>query len=284
MDALEKNLPLDAKHKADASTRAKGSPIDVVQLLCNAGQGGVQTVAYNLPNDEYVRKEKGSKKVMLKNILQGKFEHIVKPIAARVVAEEQLPLLNADAIFTYILMHEVAHGLGPGIITLNGTKTEVNKALKELYGGLEEAKADITGLVSAQYLIDQKVYPKKYEQEIYVAYLSTAFRQMRFGVKEAHGRGVVASVNYLMKKGGIVHNPKTGRFSIDFKKIKAAVRSLSHEYLTLEAEGNYEGAKKFFEQYAVVSPELQAAIDRIGSDIPVDITPVFRVTEKMRSW
>jgi hypothetical protein len=285
MAELEKNLPLADKYKKDAEARAKGSPIDVVHLLCNAGISGVQTVAYNLPNDERVRKDKGSKKVMLKNVLQGKFEHMVKPIAAKVLAEDQLKLLNADAVFAYILQHEVAHGLGPGIITLkDGSKSEVNKELKELYGGIEEAKADITGLVNAAYLIDKGIYPKKYEKEIYVAFLATAFRQMRFGIKEAHGKGVVSSVNYLMQKGAITFDPKTSRFKINFAKIKKAVRELSHEYLTLEAEGNYDGAKAFFEKYAVISPELQKAVDAIGTEIPIDITPQFTVYKKMESW
>lgn len=285
IENLEKNLPLDKKHQTDAGSRAKGSPIDVVTLLASAGQAGVQTVAYNLPNDESVRKEKGSKKVMLKNILNGKFENIVKPIAAKVIDEGQLKLLNADATFAYILMHEVAHGVGPGKIKMaDGRETEVSKELKELYGGIEEAKADITGLVDAQYLIDKGVYPKKYEKEIYVAFLATAFRQMRFGVREAHGKGVVSSVNFLMQKGAIVQDAKTGRFKVEFGKIKKAVRELAHEYLTIEAEGNYAGAKAFFDKYAVVSPELDKAVSSIGKEIPVDIAPQFAVYQKMRSW
>ncbi len=285
MENIEKNLPLDDKYKKDASSRAKGSPIDVVTLLASAGQAGVQTVAYNLPNDERIRKDKGSKKVMLKNILDGKFEHIVKPIAAKVVDEQQLKLLNPEATFAYILMHEVAHGVGPGMITLaNGTKSEVSKELKELYGAIEEPKADITGLVNTQFLIDKKIYPKKYEKEIYVAYLATAFRQMRFGLREAHGRGVIASVNFLMQKGAIVHDAKTGHFKIDFGKIKKAVRELSGQYLEIEAKGDYAGAKAFLDKYAVVSPELEKAVASIGSSIPVDITPQFAVYQKMKSW
>lgn len=285
MGALQKNLPMSDKHKKQAEGRGMGSPMDVVHLVCTAGHAGVQTVAYNLPNDERVRKEKGSKKVMLKNVLQGKFENIVAPIAAKVIAEDQLPLLNAEAVFTYILMHEVAHGLGPGFITLkDGTKGEVHKALRDLYGGIEEAKADITGLVDVQYLIDQKIYPKELEKQIYVGFLATAFRQMRFGLSEAHGRGVVSSFNYITEKGGIVYDSKSGRFRIDFGKIKKAVRDLAHEYLTIEAEGNYDGAKAFLEKYAKATPEIQRAVDRIGSGIPVDIALQFTIYDKMKNW
>lgn len=282
---LEKNLPLDEKHKKAASKKGGTSPIDVVHLLYNAGQSGVQTVAYNLPNDERVAQAKGTKKVMLKNIFQGKFENIVRPIAAKVLADDMLPLLNAEAVFTYILMHEVAHGVGPGFITLaDGTKTDVQKALRDLYGGIEEAKADITGLVNGQFLIDKGVYPKAFEKQMYVAYLATAFRQMRFGLKEAHGRSIVSSVSYFLRKGAIGHDAKTGKFRVDFGRIKQAARELSHELLTIEAEGSYDKAKAFFDEYARVRPELEQALNSLGKDIPVDIAPRFTIVEKMRSW
>jgi hypothetical protein len=285
MDALENNLPIPQDVRKRMTARSQGSPIDVVHLLCNAGQQGVQTVAYNLPNDEMVRKEKGSKKVMMKNVLQGKFDRIMLPISERVLTDPMRSLLNSDAVFSYILMHEVAHGLGPGILkNADGSTIEVQKALKELYGGIEEAKADIAGLVSAQYLIDAKVFPKAYDQQIYVAYLATVFRQVRFGVKEAHGRAAVASFNYLFKKGGIVYDDKAARYAIDFRKIKGAVRDLAREYLTIEGHGDYAAAKRFLDEYAVVSPEMQKALDSLGAGIPVDIAPVFPIYDKAKAW
>ncbi len=285
MDALENNLPIPQDVRKKMMGRNQGSPIDVVHLLCNSGQAGVQTVAYNLPNDEQVRKEKGSKKVMMKNVLRGKFDRIVQPIAERVLTDDMRKELNFDAMFSYILMHEVAHGLGPGILkNADGTTTEVQKALKELYGGIEEAKADIAGLVSAQYLIDTKVLPKAYEKQIYVAYLATVFRQVRFGVNEAHGRAAVASFNYIAKKGGIVYDKNAGRYAIDFAKIKGAVRDLAKQYLTIEGHGDYDGAKKFLDEYAVVTPEMQKALGSLGSGIPVDIAPNFVIYDKVKSW
>lgn len=285
MDALESNLPIPKDIRKKMTGRSQGSPIDVVHLLCNSGQAGVQTVAYNLPNDEEVRKEKGSKKVMMKNVLRGKFDRIMLPIAERVLTDEMRKHLNFESVFSYILMHEVAHGLGPGILkNADGTTTEVQKALKELYGGIEEAKADIAGLVSAQYLVDTKVLPKSAEKEIYVAYLATVFRQVRFGVNEAHGRAAVASFNYLLKKGGIVYDQKASRYAIDFAKIKGAVRDLAKEYLTIEGHGDYDGAKRFIDQYAVVSPEMQKALESLGAGIPVDIAPSFPVYEKAKTW
>jgi hypothetical protein len=285
MNALERNLPMSAKQRARMAERNQGSPIDVVQLLCNAGQAGVQTVAYNLPNDEYVRKEKGSKKVMMKNVLRGKFDHIVIPISERVLSADQRALLDFEAMFSYILMHEIAHGLGPGIITLpDGSKTEVNKALRDQYSAIEEAKADIAGLVSAHYLVDKGLFPRAYEKQIYVAYLATVFRQVRFGVGEAHGRGAVASFNFLREQGAITYDDKAERFGIDFKKVKAAVRKLAETFLTLEVDGDYEGSKAFLEKYAKVSPEMKKALDSLGTGIPVDIRPQFAIYEKVKAW
>jgi hypothetical protein len=282
---IQQNLPLDDKYKKDASKRGALSPIDVVHLLCNAGQAGVQTLAYNLPNDERVSEAKGTKKVMLKNIFAGKYENILKPIAAQVLAADQLKLLSSDAVFTYILMHEVAHGVGPGFITLkDGSKGEVSKALLEQYGGIEEGKADITGLVNTQFLIDKGVYPKSLEKPVYVAYLATAFRQMRFGVKEAHGKAVVSSLNYLTKKGAILYDAKKGRFRVEFTKMKVAVRELAHDLLTIEAEGNYEGAKKFFATYATPSADVEKTLHAIGLGLPIDIAPRFTIYEKVKSW
>ncbi|MCU0692165.1 MAG: hypothetical protein MUF54_12265 [Polyangiaceae bacterium] len=285
MNALERNLPMSTEQRKRMAERSQRSPIDVVQLLFAAGQSSVHTVAYNLPNDEYVRKEKGSKKVMMKNVIRGKFDLIVVPIAERVLAKDQRADLDFEAMFSYVLMHEIAHGLGPGLITLpGGTKSEVNKALRDQYGAIEEAKADIAGLVSAQHLIDQGVLPKAYNKQAYVAYLATVLRQVRFGVGGAHGRGAVASFNYLRDKGGISYDPSAGTFGIDFKNIKSAVRSLAEVYLTLQVDGDYNEAKAFLDKHAKVSPEMQQALDRIGADVPVDIRPTFTIQDKMARW
>lgn len=285
MNELERNLPMTVQQRKRMAERNQGSPISVVNLLCNAGQSGVQTVAYNLPNDEHVRKEKGSKKVMMKNVLRGKFDGIVVPISKRVLTDELQKDLDFDAMFTFILVHEVAHGLGPGIITMaNGAKTEVNKQLREQYSAIEEAKADIAGLVSAQYLIDRGVLPRAYDKQVYVAYLATVFRQVRFGVGEAHGRGAVASFNFLREQGGITYDDKAQRFGIDFAKIKPAVRKLAERYLTIQVDGDYDGAKAFLDKYAKVSPEMQKALEGLGTGIPVDIRPEFTVYEKMTGW
>lgn len=285
LPALEQNLPVEDRFKQQPGDKGAQSPIDVVHLLCNAGQPGVQTVAYALPNDERVRQAKGSKKVMLKNVLAAKFEHISKPIAARVIADDQLDLLDAEAFFTYILMHEVAHGVGPGTVALpDGTRTDVGKALRDTYAGIEEAKADITGLFNARTLVARGLYDRSLPRRLYVVYLATAFRQMRFGVKEAHGKGVVCSLNVLLEAGGMTYDSATGRFRVNFDRIDDAIRDLASRYLTIEATGDYDAAKKLFERYAVLSPEMEAAIARIGTDVPVDIAPQFTIVDKCQNW
>lgn len=285
MEALERNLPLEERFRAQSRGRGKASPISVVQLVANAGQEGVQPIAYNLPNDERVRSEKGSKKVMMKNLILAKFEGIVRPIAALVIDGAQLEYLSGEAMFAFVLLHEVSHGLGPGYaLAADGTRSDVHKALRDLYGGLEEAKADVAGLVSAQYLIDRGLYPRSLEKPLYVSYLATAFREMRFGVKEAHGKGVAASLRYLLARGAVRHDAAAGKFSVDFVRIKPVLRDLASLYLTLEASGDYQAARQFFAEHAELAPELAQAIARIPPAIPVDIAPEFTIYEKMKSW
>ena len=166
------------------------------------------------------------------------------------------------------------HGLGPHNIKVNGQDTTVRKQLKELYSPLEEAKADITGLWALQYLIDKGVVDKQMERTLYTTYLASAFRSVRFGITEAHGRGVAMQFNFLTDEGAIKVDERAGTFSIDHSKVKEAVRKLTHEILTIEAEGSYEKAQALLEKYAVIRPPMQNALDRLKA-VPVDIEPVF---------
>jgi hypothetical protein len=146
--------------------------------------------------------------------------------------------------------------------------------LKDLYSAIEEAKADITGLWALQYLIDRGVVDKRMEQTLYTTYLASAFRSVRFGINEAHGRGVAMQFNYLTDEGAIKYNEQAGTFSVDHTKVKEAVRKLTHELLTLEAEGSYDKAKAILDKYALIRPPMKQALDKL-MDVPVDIEPVF---------
>jgi hypothetical protein len=248
----------------------------VVNEVFASGEGnsGVQTAAFNLPNDERVVKEKGSKRVMLKNVQEAKFKKTLVPISQVVLAPADQKLLSFESFFTHILTHELMHGLGPHNITVNGAQTTVRKQLKELSSAIEEAKADITGLWALQYLIDKGVLDKSMERSLYTTYLASAFRSVRFGITEAHGKGMALQFNYLTDEGGIKFDESTGRFSVDHAKIKDAVRKLSNEILTLQAEGSYDKAKALLDKYAVMRPPMKSALDRL-LDVPVDIEPVF---------
>ncbi|MDQ3805973.1 MAG: hypothetical protein M3416_19350 [Acidobacteriota bacterium] len=274
LQELEDHLPIEARYRNPKLGAA--SPIRVVNVVFASGEGnsGVQTAAFNLPNDERVVREKGSKRVMLKNVQEAKFNKTLVPISRVVLAPADRPRLSFDAFFTHILAHELMHGLGPQTINVGGRETTVRGQLKETYGTIEEAKADITGLWALQYLMDKGVVDKKMEQTVYTTFLASIFRSVRFGIKEAHGRGVAIQFNYLTDEGAIRYDERAGTFSVAPDRIKDAVRKLTGEILTIEAEGSYEKAKALLDKYGVVRPPMQRALDRLKG-VPVDIEPSY---------
>jgi len=287
LQEIENNLPMDPQYRNPKLGAA--APIRVVnQVFCSGdGNHGVQAAAYNLPNDDRVVAQKGSKRVMMKNVQQAKFQQVLLPISKLVLSASDQGALSFEAFFTHIVAHELMHGLGPHQITVNSRQTTPRLELKENYGTLEEAKADVTGLFALQYLLDQgqKVgiadgeSKEVAEHRLYTTFLASSFRTLRFGLTEAHAKGMAIQINYIMDKGGFVANPD-GTFAVDFKKIKAAVRDLDHDLLTLEATGDYAGAKKMMEELSVIRPVVQKAIDRMH-DIPTDIEPVFVTADKL---
>jgi len=278
LQELENNLPIDPRYRNPKLGAA--SPIRVVDSVFSSGEGnvGVQTAAYNLPNDEKVVKEKGSKRVMLKNVQEAKFNKVLVPIAEHIMDPSQQSQISFDAFFTHILCHELMHGLGPHEIKVQGRDSSVRKALKEIYSAIEEAKADITGLWALQYLIDHGGVDKAMERDLYTTYLASSFRSVRFGITEAHGKGQALQFNYLLDDGGIKMDEATGTFSIDTSKIKDSVRKLTSEILTIEAEGAYDRAKALLDKYAVIRPAMQKALDQLGV-VPVDIEPNFTLAK-----
>jgi len=274
LQELENNLPIDPRYRNPKLGAA--SPIRVVNEVFSSGEGnsGVQTAAFNLPNDERVVKEKGSKRVMLKNVQDAKFNKTLIPISKVVLEPADQSALSFDSFFTHILCHELMHGLGPHNITVEGQETTVRKQLKDLYSSIEEAKADMTGLWALQYMIDHGIIDKGMERTLYTTYLASMFRSVRFGITEAHGRGVALQFNYLTDEGAIKFNEATGRFSVDHAKIKEGVTKLTHDLLTLEAEGSYDKAKAMLDKFAVIRPPMQQALDKL-KNVPVDIEPVF---------
>jgi hypothetical protein len=274
LQELENNLPLEARYRNPKL--GTSSPMRVVNEVFASGEGnnGVQTAAFNLPNDERVVKEKGSARIMLKNVQDAKFNKVLIPISRVVLTPAQQSSIAFDSFFTHILMHELMHGLGPHNITVAGQATTVRLQLKELYSSIEEAKADVTGLWALQYLIDKGVIDKQMQRTLYTTYLASMFRSVRFGLTESHARGVAMQFNYFTDEGAIRFDAATGKFTADDAKMKDAVRKLTHDLLTIEAEGSYEKAKAILDKYSLIRPDMKGALDRLTS-VPVDIEPIF---------
>jgi len=273
LQGLEDRLPIDPKYR-----RAKLgglSPIRVVNVVFNSGDGnrGIQTAAFNLPNDERVVAAKGSKRVMLKNYQEAKFAHVLVPTSKHTLAAQDQPLVAFDPFFTHILMHELMHGLGPQEITVNGRATTVRLELKELNSTLEEAKADISGLWALQQLMDKGVLDKAQERAMYVTFLASSFRTLRFGLGDAHAKGMALQLNWLLDTGGFTIGAD-GRFAVDFARIKQGVTSLTTEIMTLQATGDYARGKALLDRLVVIRPQVKTLLARC-SDLPVDIEPHF---------
>ncbi len=270
---LEDRLPVDPAYRRKKLGGL--APMRVVNVVFSAGDGNhdVQTAAFNLPNDERIVAEMGSKRMMLKNYQQAKFDHTLVPISKVALAAGDQPHVDFEAFFTHILMHEVMHGLGPTNTGRGGTGGGVRPALKELYSTIEEAKADITGLWALQQLMDKGVIDPAGERRMYTTFLASAFRTLRFGMDAAHARGMALQVNWMLDAGAYRVNPD-GTFGLDLRRAKKAAGTLSRALLTLQATGDYEGAKALLDRMVVVRPEVQAVLARLG-DVPVDIRPRF---------
>ncbi len=272
---LEMALPIPDEYKNP--NRGSESPIRVANEVYTAGdtRAAVQTIAFNLPNDERVREAKGSKKVLLKNVIDAKYEAILVPIAERIMLPEHVARVEREAYFDFVLHHELSHGLGPGKLVIDGRETEVRLELKELYSALEEAKADVLGMYDIYMLIDKGVLPAEKGENLSWTVVPGLFRSARFGVTEAHGLGVVCQFNFLAEKGALSIS-EDGMFAPVEEKWRDAIRDLAHELLMLQANADYDAAAAWIAKYGTVSPAMQKAFDAMV-DVPVDIRPVFTI-------
>ncbi len=270
---LERNLPIPDEHKN--FDRGSESPIRVVDELFTAGdsRAGVQTIAFNLPNDERVREEKGSKKVLLKNVMRAKYEAILTPIAGRVLPADEADLIDFEAFYQFTLHHELSHGIGPGQITVDGRDTEVRLELKDLYSAFEEAKADVLGVYDIYALVESGVMSPEILDSLPWTYTAGMFRTTRFGVAEAHGLGMVLQANFLLEKGA-VELTEDGRFRPVPELFQESFRDLAHELLMIQALGDYDAALSMVDRYGTVHPAMAAAIEGL-TDLPVDVDPSY---------
>lgn len=271
---MEANLPVEAKYKN--FQRGFESPIAVAEQVRGGGDNvpGVQTIAFNLPNDERVREAKGAKKVILSNVLGAKYERILAPMAPLVLVPDQAKLVSKKYMQLETLFHELSHSLGPGTITVEGKKTTVSEALKDQASGLEEAKADVMGAWNILFMMQKGELPAAEKSQLFATYLTGTFRAMRFGIEEAHGQGAAMQYGYMKAKGAFAWDAKAGRYRIDDARFEVALRDLLRDMIVLQGNGDYAGVKAFMAKWAVLDDHAKGVIASMQA-IPVDILPVY---------
>ena len=271
---MEENLPVDDSYKN--FMRGFESPIAVTYQVHGGGDNvpGVQTIAFNLPNDERVREAKGAKKVILNNVLGAKFDRILQPMAEVVLVEEQAGLLKKQHMSNKTLFHELSHSLGPGTITKDGAETTVNAELKELYSPIEEGKADVMGAYNVLYMMERGELDAAEKESYLATHFVGLFRSMRFGVAAAHARGAAFQYSYFKEAGAFEVNAETGKFRLDFPALEQAITDLTRDVVVLQGNGDYEAAKQFLDTYAKLDDNAESVIGSL-THLPVDIQPVY---------
>lgn len=270
LPALQDGLPVPDEYKWESpGTDADLNAYDVVYYAGHSNAGS-KTIAINLPNDEDVQLEKGSRRLQLKNAMEAKYVEILEPIADVLIDESQREHITFDAFFANTMFHEVAHGLGIKN-TING-KGSVQTAMLELASSMEEGKADVLGLYMITELHKAGELGDADLRDYYVTFMTSIFRSIRFGAASAHGKANMVRFNFFLDEGAFVRDPESGRYSVDFDKMGVAMENLSRLILTLQGDGNYEGAKELTDTKGIITPELQADLDRLtNASIPVDI-------------
>ena len=278
LPALQEGLPVPDEYKWESpGANADLNAYDVVYYAGHSNAGS-KTIAINLPNDEQVQLDKGSRRLQLKNAMQAKYEKILEPIANVLIDESQREHITFNAFFSNTMFHEVAHGLGIKN-TINGKGTVAN-ALQDLASSMEEGKADILGLYMITELHKAGELGDVDLRDFYVTFMTGIFRSVRFGAASAHGRANMVRFNFFLDEGAFVRDAETGRYSVDFERMETAIANLSRLLLTLQGDGDYDGAKELTESKGIITQQLQADLDRLTeASIPVDIVFQQGVTE-----
>ena len=235
---------------------------------------GYQAVADNLPNDPRVHEAKGSKKLFFKNFMDARVNYVIIPVARQMLRADQAAKVSGEGYLQGTIMHEICHGLGPAFARTSSGKMSIREAIGPIYGGLEEAKADVTGMFALKWMVDHGALPKEKLEEFYASYVGGMFRTVRFGVAEAHGQAEMMEFNYLSSREAIRREP-SGRYMIDYEKMPGAVSELAQELLEIEATGDRQRAENWFHKYGSMPEELRSALKKKTSQIPVDVDPIF---------
>lgn len=267
---LQEGLPVDEEYKTEApGTDSDLNAYDAVYYAGDANAGS-KTIAINLPNDEEVQLQKGTRRLQLKNSMKAKYDKILVPISEVLIADDQQDYITFDAFFGNTMFHEVAHGLGiKNTITGNGT---VREALQNHASALEEGKADVLGLYMVKSLRDKGMISEGTMEDNYVTFLASIFRSIRFGSSSAHGRANLIRFNYFKEMGAFTLDEESGKYSVNFDRMGEAVDALSEEILVLQGNGDYQAVDEFVRTYTVTPEDLQSSLQKLEEeDIPVDI-------------
>lgn len=278
---IQDALPVAAQDRP--SKRGLRTPMEVMDAPFRTGDlgHGYQAVADNLPNDPKVHEQKGSKKLFFRNFMNARVNYVILPLARYMMPASQATMASAEGYLLGTIMHEICHGLGPVFAhNASGDKVNIREAIGPIYGGLEEAKADVVGMFSLKWLVDRGVLSKEKLREYYASYVAGNFRTIRFGAAEAHGQAEMMEFNYYVEHGAIKRDA-SGKYSIDFEKIPGVIESLAKELLEMEATGDRAKAEAWFEKYDVISPELQRSLSK-AETVPVDVDPLFSFPRKVQ--
>ncbi|MBX7151457.1 hypothetical protein K1X84_07440 [bacterium] len=274
---MEENLPVPNEYKS--VVEGLTAKFVIVRDIYRAGEGIIayQAVATNLPNDAEVHAKKGTKKTFWKNMLEARFNTIIRPVSMRLIDTAQTQYLSEQGFFQFVVMHEICHAVGPRVVKIGSNKgMPVNAAIGPDYNALEEAKADIAGMHSLVYLMDKGVIEKEKEKYFYVSYLGTLFRSIRFGTNQAHGKAALLSLNYLTQKGAVRYDESGKRWSVEFSKMRAGAKDLAADLVKLLGDGDTKKVQAFFDQWTYTSPQLQTSLDAV-KDIAVDVLPTYSI-------
>ena len=278
--AMQQALPIPAADKP--SKQGQATPMEVSDAPLRAGdlRYGYQAVADNLPNDARIHAEKGTKKIFFRNFMDARVSQVILPIAQKLLAPAQIKDVTSDGYLTSTILHEISHGLGPAYAHIGGKQIDIREAIGSNYSGLEEAKADVTGIFLAKWLVDQKLLPEFMLPTIYGSYVAGIFRTLRFGTGEAHGRAEMMEFNFLLEQGALSQS-QDGRYTIDYAAMPAAIRSLAEKLLMFEANGDRAGVEAWYAKYDVMPAGLTRVL-QTTKEIPVDIAPRFELSGTSR--
>ena len=276
---IQDALPLAAADRP--SVRGHATPMEVMDTPFRAGdlRHGYQAVADNLPNDPRIHKEKGTKKIFFKNFMDARVREIILPLAAKVMDPAQARQASAEGYLASTVLHEICHGLGPAVARRDGRQIDIREAMAGAFSGLEEAKADVVGMLALKWLVDRGVLKKERLEEYYGSYVAGIFRTVRFGTGEAHGRAEMMEFNYLSSQAAIVG--AGGRYKVDYAKIPGAIERLAKELLEQEATGDRGRAEAWFKKYDIMPSALKQALDG-ARDVPIDVDPIVSFDETVR--